>query len=336
MGNFTQDALISFISSDLSFFCESLKHEHMHFYQESDVDNKSVSGNDKVEEHAVYRIIWKNSKGHKIIAAWLFTCPFHISVAKIVRKQPLFCLEVSALSSQLQQYIAELDKWNNIEIVLVSCLLPKLSTSGLLLMDMDSTAIEMECIDELAKLAGVEQQVAHLTEKAMQGKVNFEKSLRQRVKALTHANESIIETLSAQLPLMSGLVSMVAELKSHGWKIAIASGGFTPFANKLNDLLVLDAVFANTLVIKNNKLTGELTGRIIEPHTKANICAELISKWGIPYSQSITIGDGANDIPMIEFAALGISYHGKNTVNSHANVCIKKLDLHSLPYLLSI
>lgn len=211
--------------------------------------------------------------------------------------------------------------------------LPTLAKPGLLVMDMDSTAIQIECIDEIAKLAGVGAEVAAVTARAMNGELDFSQSLRQRVAALTGAPESILAEVLAELPLMPGLVELVAQLQQHGWRIAIASGGFTYFTSALQQQLKLDATFANQLAIQDGKLTGQVVGDIVDAKRKAEVVMELAEHYGIAASQTIAIGDGANDLPMLAQASLGVAFHAKPKVQAAAKAAITQGSLLQLLYL---
>ena len=213
--------------------------------------------------------------------------------------------------------------------------LPSLRTPGLLVMDMDSTAIQIECIDEIAKLAGVGEQVAEVTERAMRGELDFAASLRQRVATLKGADASILEQVRDCLPLMPGLTELVARLHELGWHVAIASGGFTYYADYLRDKLNLFSVSANQLGIKQGKLTGKVVGPIVDAKFKANNLQELAESLEIPVTQTVAIGDGANDLKMIKVAGLGIAYHAKPKVYSKAKVGIRHADLLGVLCILS-
>lgn len=213
--------------------------------------------------------------------------------------------------------------------------LPHLKSPGLLVMDMDSTAIEIECIDEIARLAGCGEQVAEVTERAMRGELDFEASLRQRVAALKDADAQILRQVRDELPLMPGLRELVAELQSHGWKTAIASGGFTFFADYLRDELQLDAVAANELEIFDGRLTGEVTGAVVDARYKATTLETLAQRFDIPPQQTVAIGDGANDLLMMKAAGLGIAYHAKPKVNEKARVSIRNASLTGVLCILS-
>lgn len=213
--------------------------------------------------------------------------------------------------------------------------LPSLRSPGLLVMDMDSTAIQIECIDEIAKLAGVGEQVAEVTERAMRGELDFAASLRQRVATLKGADASILEQVRDGLPLMPGLTELVARLHELGWHVAIASGGFTYYADYLRDRLNLFSVAANQLGIKQGKLTGKVVGPIVDAKFKANNLQELAESLEIPVTQTVAIGDGANDLKMIKVAGLGIAYHAKPKVYSKAKVGIRHADLLGVLCILS-
>ncbi|WP_111978453.1 phosphoserine phosphatase SerB [Algibacillus agarilyticus] len=212
---------------------------------------------------------------------------------------------------------------------------PTLSAPGLLLMDMDSTTIKIECIDEIAKLAGVGEQVSEVTELAMQGKLDFAESLRARVATLADADESIIAKVKDNLPLMHGLKRLIAVLKQHEWRVAIASGGFTYFADKLKDDLELDAAIANTLEIKDGELTGQVIGKIVDAQVKAETLNELAERFSIPAEQTVAMGDGANDLVMMAAANLGVAFEAKPLVQEKADVAINFYGLDALLFILA-
>jgi phosphoserine phosphatase len=212
---------------------------------------------------------------------------------------------------------------------------PKLAEAGLLVMDMDSTTIEIECIDEIAKLAGVGEQVAAVTELAMQGELDFAQSLHQRVATLANAPEQILADVAKDIPLMAGLESLIAELKKHNWRIAVASGGFTYFADHLKELLTLDDTFANTLDIVDGKLTGKVLGSVVDAQVKADSLTLLATKYQIPASQTVAMGDGANDLIMMAAAGFGVAFHAKPIVLAQADSSINKQGLDCLLHWLA-
>lgn len=213
--------------------------------------------------------------------------------------------------------------------------IPKLSQAGLLVMDMDSTAIQIECIDEIAKLAGVGELVSAITESAMRGELDFEQSLRRRVSTLKDAPESILQQVRENLPLMPGLVETIQTLQKYGWKTAIASGGFTYFADYLKALLQLDFAVSNQFDIEDGKLTGLVKGDVVDAQYKAKTLQHLLEEYVIDSQYSIAIGDGANDLAMMNVAGLGVAFHAKPKVQQQAQIVVNFADLTALLCLLS-
>lgn len=213
--------------------------------------------------------------------------------------------------------------------------IPKLRSPGLLMMDMDSTAIQIECIDEIARLAGVGDEVAEVTERAMQGELDFSESLKARVGLLAGADAAILQQVLDSLPLMPGLTSLVRKLQAMDWHVAIASGGFTFYANHLKDSLRLIAVYANQLEIKDGKLTGKVKGPVVDAKYKAQALVKLAEFLNIPLEQTVAIGDGANDLKMLKKAGLGIAFHAKPKVYARAKVAIRHADLMGVMCTLS-
>lgn len=212
---------------------------------------------------------------------------------------------------------------------------PKLSEPGLLVMDMDSTAIEIECIDEIAKLAGVGEQVAKVTELAMQGKLDFAQSLHQRVATLKNAPEIILADVAKNIPLTAGLEVLISELKKHNWRIAVVSGGFTYFADHLKEMLTLDNTFANVLEIVDGKLTGKVLGAVVDAQVKADSLKLLTQKYNISSSQTVAMGDGANDLVMMAAASFGVAFHAKAIVLAQADCSINQQGLDCLLHWLA-
>jgi phosphoserine phosphatase len=209
-------------------------------------------------------------------------------------------------------------------------------TRRLVAFDMDSTLIEAEVIDELAKAAGVGSEVAAITERAMAGEVDFSESLRQRVALLRGLDESVLSQISEELLLTEGAEKLVATLKSLGYKTAILSGGFSYFGRQLQSKLGIDYVFANELEFVNGKVTGEVTGDIVDGERKAILLQEIARREGIDLQQVIAVGDGANDLPMLSIAGLGIAFRAKPLVKRSAKQAISTLGLDGILYLLGI
>lgn len=199
---------------------------------------------------------------------------------------------------------------------------PSLSQPGILVMDMDSTTITIECIDEIAKLAGVGEQVAAVTELAMQGELDFAQSLHQRVATLKGASQNILAEVASNIPLMPGLEILIAILKQHHWKVTIASGGFTYFSEHLKNMLELDNAHANQLEIIDGKLSGKILGDVVDAEGKANFLIKLSNEYKIPYLQTVAMGDGANDLIMMNAASLGVAFHAKDIVKKQADTAI--------------
>ncbi|WP_070962478.1 phosphoserine phosphatase [Vibrio sonorensis] len=212
---------------------------------------------------------------------------------------------------------------------------PDVSKPGVIVLDMDSTAIEIECIDEIAKLAGVGDEVSEVTERAMQGELDFEESLRARVGKLAQADEGILDKVRSELPLMPDLENMIATLQAFGWKTAIASGGFTYFSDHLKGLLNLDHAQSNQLEIIDGKLTGKVIGDVVSAQTKADILAQLVESYDLEPHNTIAVGDGANDLIMMGAAGLGVAYHAKPKVEQQAQVAIRYAGLGGIVCILS-
>lgn len=245
-------------------------------------------------------------------------------------------IELSLNKTLAEQQKSELMSWAEsveIELCYVNSAIT-MNKPGLIVMDMDSTAIQIECIDEIAKLAGVGELVAEVTAQAMRGELDFAESLRARVATLKGAPISIIDEVANNLPLMPGLENLVATLKQNGWKVVIASGGFTYMTDKLKEQLGLDKTVANQLGMTQDKLTGQVHGAIVDAQAKADTVNQLAEEWGIPLSQTIAMGDGANDLVMMEAAELGVAFHAKPLVRKQADVSVRSGGLDQLLYLL--
>ena len=206
----------------------------------------------------------------------------------------------------------------------------------LIAFDMDSTLIETEVIDELAKHKGVGAEVTKITHQAMSGELDFRESLIRRVALLEGLPETILSTVAAQLPLTEGVASLFKTLKLLGYKTAILSGGFDYFGHALQAQLGVDHVFANRLEIVDGFLTGRVLAPVVDAEAKARILRALAEKEGISMAQTIAVGDGANDLEMLGAAGLGIAYHAKDLVRERSRHAISTLGLDSILYLLGI
>ncbi|HEX6592220.1 MAG TPA: phosphoserine phosphatase SerB [Moraxellaceae bacterium] len=202
--------------------------------------------------------------------------------------------------------------------------------------DMDSTLIEHEVIDELAKAAGVGDQVAAITERAMNGELDFTESFKARVALLKGLDENVLSGIAANLKLSEGAEQLIRTLKALGYKTAILSGGFTYFGQYLQQKLGIDYVHANELEIQDGRVTGNVIGRVVDGQRKAELLREIAQKEGVNLEQVIAVGDGANDLPMLGIAGLGIAFRAKPLVKQNAKQAISTLGLDGILYLLGV
>ena len=194
---------------------------------------------------------------------------------------------------------------------------------GLIVSDMDSTLITIECVDEIAGGVGLKDRVAEITERSMRGELDFEQSLRSRVALLAGLDERVLaEVYENVLRLSPSAEFLLDECKAHGVKFMLVSGGFTFFTERLQQRLGFEYQHANVLEIENGKLTGRLKGRIIDAQAKADLLREYRSRLGLQPHQVLAMGDGANDIPMLKEAGIGVAYRAKPKAQAVADACI--------------
>jgi len=206
----------------------------------------------------------------------------------------------------------------------------------LVVMDMDSTLIQVEVIDELAELAGVGDKVSAITSRAMNGEIDFKESLTERVALLAGLTSDALDEVYSSLPITPGAENLIKVLKKLGYKTAVISGGFDYFTDRLKEQLGLDDAFANRLEIKDGKLTGKLLGDIVDGQMKATLLEKIARRESVSLDQVIAIGDGANDLPMLGKAGLGIAFNAKKTVREAASCSISQKSLDSILYLIGI
>lgn len=204
----------------------------------------------------------------------------------------------------------------------------------LIVFDMDSTLIREEVIDELAKEAGVGDQVVEITEAAMRGELDFRQSLKKRVSLLEGLPETVLEKVASQLHLNDGADRLIKQLRELGFKTAILSGGFDYFGNHLREKLGIDYVYANKLEIVDGKLTGRVLGDIVDADRKAALLAQLAAEQGLTLQQTIAVGDGANDLKMLGIAGMGVAFHAKPLVRESADYALTNLGLDAILYLM--
>lgn len=239
--------------------------------------------------------------------------------------------EVDSLRSKLRKTGEEID----MDVVLQ----PESATryrKRLIVFDMDSTIVDAEVIDELAKAAGVGEKVSEITSRGMRGEIDFKESLTQRVKLLKGLPVETLEEIRRNMKLMPGSIELIRTLKNMGFKLALISGGFTYFTDELKERLGFDYAYANELVIKDGKLTGEVKGKIIDSEGKAEILRELMKKEGLTKEEVVAVGDGANDRIMLKNAGLGIAFNAKEILKKTADGSITKNNLKGLLYCLGL
>ena len=204
----------------------------------------------------------------------------------------------------------------------------------LICFDMDSTLIQTECIDELAERAGVGEQVRAITESAMRGEIDFKESFTQRVALLKGLDVSVMKEIAETMPITEGVERLMFVLKRYGYKIAILSGGFTFFGEYLQKKFGIDYVYANELEVENGKLTGRYLGDVVDGKRKAELLRLIAQVEKVDIAQTIAVGDGANDLPMLSLAGLGIAFHAKPKVKENAQQSINTIGLDGVLYFL--
>jgi phosphoserine phosphatase len=205
---------------------------------------------------------------------------------------------------------------------------------GLVVMDMDSTLINIECIDEIADMMNIKPQVAEITEQAMRGEIQFEESLRRRVSLLKGLDASALQrVIDERLQLNPGAKELIAHCKHLQIKTMLVSGGFDFFADYLKNLLGLDYAHSNSLEIIDGKLTGQVLGKVVDAQAKADFLNDTRNQLGLNKSQVIAIGDGANDLKMMSEAAVGIAYHAKPLVQQQATYALNHSGLDGIIHL---
>ncbi|HRK01983.1 MAG TPA: phosphoserine phosphatase SerB [Oligoflexia bacterium] len=276
------------------------------------------------------------------ISAVLARRGVNIDSIRKLNERGLFCLEMLTYTSANMDLGALKD-----ELLKVSTRYPTLDIAvqreslyrrakRLVVMDMDSTLIQVEVIDELAKRAGVGDQVAAITERAMQGEIGFDESLYERVALLKGLTEADLKHVAEAIPLTPGADILIKTTKRLGYKVALISGGFSYFGDYLKEKLGLHYVYTNQLEIIDGKLTGRVVGPIVNAERKAELLEQIARLEEVPLESVIAVGDGANDIPMLKKAGLGIAFNAKLKTRRAAPAAVNQRTLHSILYLLGI
>lgn len=254
------------------------------------------------------------------------------------QRAPKSCVELSVRGTpndrqRMQQSFLELSSDLNFDISFQEESMFR-RMRRLICFDMDSTLIQTEVIDELAMRAGVGEQVKAITESAMQGEIDFVESFRQRVQLLKDLDVSVMREIAEQLPITEGLDRLMRVLQKVGFKTAILSGGFTYFGNYLKDKYGFDYMYANELEVVNGKLTGNYLGDVVDGKRKAELLRLIAQVEKIDLRQTVAVGDGANDLPMLGIAGLGIAFHAKPKVKQNADQSLSTVGIDGILYFL--
>ena len=203
--------------------------------------------------------------------------------------------------------------------------------AALLITDMDSTLISIECVDEIADFLNIKDKVAEITESAMRGEIDFNTSLKKRVKLLKGLEFTVLDRVyNERLTLNPGAEQLIAGLQQRGVKTALVSGGFTFFTDRLKQRLMLDYTISNKLEVEENKLTGEVLGEVVNGEVKRRFLEQLMEELTITPSQVIAVGDGANDLPMLKVSGMGVAYHAKPIVQQQTDVVLNHSGLDAI------
>lgn len=280
-----------------------------------------------------------NAKSIDQIKVILSAEKINIESVKTLAKDQIGCLEIKITSDQninIDQVTQKLLLANSSWDIAIQPSDTSYQSKRMIVFDMDSTLTEIEVIDELAKEAGVGDRVVSITARAMNGELSFKGALRERVGLLKGLPVAALQTVYQRMPFTQGAEKLIAILKKLGYRTAVFSGGFDYFTSRVQKTLGLDDVQANSLEIVDGCLTGKVVGEIVDGQKKLSLMKEIAQKEGIPLSAVIAVGDGANDLPMIKAAGLGIAFCAKPSVRAAAPYNLTHRDLSLILYLLGL
>jgi len=226
-------------------------------------------------------------------------------------------------------------RWPGLDVVIQADQVAR-QPRRLVAIDMDSTLITVETMNEIARVAGLEEQIAPITARANAGTVDFDQSLRERVALLEGFPEAPLRALAGSTPLTPGAEVLVSTLRRRGHTVAVLSAGFTWFCDDVQSRLSIDRVHSNVLEVAGGRLTGRLVGRIVNAHVKGELLEQLLDEVGLPVDAAVAIGDGANDAVMLARAGLGVAFHGKPPARAAASAILTQASLASVLYLLGM
>ena len=273
------------------------------------------------------------------VSRTLFEMGANIVRIKMIARGELLAMDVCINNvdreDELKSRLRDLGERIDMDLILQTEI-PSKFRKRMVVFDMDGTLVDAEIIDELAKAAGVGDKVSEITAKGMRGEIEFKESLRERVKLLKGVPVDVMEQIKDNIKLTPGSEELITSLKEMGYKLALISGGFTYFTNILKERLGFDYAFANEIVVKNGKLTGEIKGEIIDAKRKAEIVKELAEKENISTDEIVAIGDGANDKIMLQNAGLGIAFNAKDVLKRVADGSLTKNNLKGLLFCLGM
>ncbi len=342
-GLFSMFMLIDISDSNISLSDLRIEFSHLSERNEVNITISDFSGYSNDSERNIQRIILFGRDRPGIVSGVseaLSSINLNIEHMRMISRGDLIAMELSVDSkcvplSSLRDIMRKTGESINIDIIVQPNYKPR-QRKRLVVFDMDGTVIDQEITDELAKSAGVADEVMKITAMGMKGEMDFEKSLRKRVHMLKGLSEDQMREIRDNMRLNPGIEDLIVTLKNMGYVLALVSGGFTYFTESLKNRLGFDYAFGNELVLKDGKLTGELKGAIIDSDRKASLMNEIALKENIYPEDVVAVGDGANDRVMLEQAGLGIAFNAKEVLKKVADGSITKENLKGLLYCMGL